>query len=168
MSGSLYATAFIALSVDVSRLQHPPCFYIPKSESAAEALWWRDLFHALADIRGWPSDYIKCMALVESFSLAYEMEEFAFNLRDHLLGLTFGRWDYIASIAHWNMADPGWCIPDRDTLSQSALCIESVSRRLVDVCHRHGLLAIGGVTALFSSRKDAAMKERGLACPPPC
>jgi len=29
-------------------LLHPLCFYIPKSESADEALWWRDLFQMVA------------------------------------------------------------------------------------------------------------------------
>jgi hypothetical protein len=33
-----------------------------------------------------PHDYIKCMALVEAHPFAYQMEEFAYNLREHLLG----------------------------------------------------------------------------------
>ena len=42
---------------------------------------------SLAEARGWPRDYIKCMALVESHPLAFQMEELLYNLRDHILGL---------------------------------------------------------------------------------
>ena len=47
--------------------------------------------------RGWPRGYIKCMALVESHPIAYQMEEFIYHLRDHIVGLNLGRWDYMAS-----------------------------------------------------------------------
>ena len=102
--------------VDPAELKHPLAFYIPKSESAEEALWWRDLFQALAEARGWPRDYIKCMALVESHPLAFQMEEFLYNLRDHILGLNLGRWDYMASLIHFNLDDPEWVLPDRNTI----------------------------------------------------
>ncbi|HVQ37666.1 MAG TPA: hypothetical protein VMS31_09035, partial [Pyrinomonadaceae bacterium] len=65
LSASLFDVALVAYQVDPSRLQHPLSFYIPKSESADEALWWRDLFQAIEVARGWPRGYIKCMALVE-------------------------------------------------------------------------------------------------------
>src|SRR6202041_2613755 len=82
---SLFDVAMIAYQLDVSELKHPLTFYIPKSESADEALWWRDLFQAIARAKGWAPNYIKCMALAESHPLAFEMEEFAYNLRDHIL-----------------------------------------------------------------------------------
>src|SRR6267378_3674630 len=103
MSASLLDVASVFYSVDFERLKHPLAFYIPKSESAAEALWWRDLFETLAETKGLPRDYIKCMALVESHPLAYQLEEFAYNLRDHLVGLNLGRWDYMASLIHFNL-----------------------------------------------------------------
>ncbi len=43
------------------------------------------------------------MALVESHPLAFQMEEFLYNLRDHILGLNLGRWDYMASLIHFNL-----------------------------------------------------------------
>ena len=89
-SASLFDVASIVYRVDPAELKHPLAFYIPKSESAEEALWWRDLFQALAEARGWPRNYIKCMALVESHPLAFQMEEFLYNLRDHIVGLEPG------------------------------------------------------------------------------
>jgi malate synthase len=43
-SASLFDVASIVFRVDPAELKHPLAFYIPKSESADEALWWRDLF----------------------------------------------------------------------------------------------------------------------------
>ena len=43
LPASLFDVAMIAYQVDLAALKHPLCFYIPKSESADEALWWRDL-----------------------------------------------------------------------------------------------------------------------------
>ena len=54
MSASLFDVALIAFQVKPEELQHPLTFYIPKSESADEALWWRDLFRAIARAKGWP------------------------------------------------------------------------------------------------------------------
>lgn len=76
VSASLFDVALLAYQVDPAWLKHPLSFYIPKSESAEEAFWWRDLFQAIARVKGWPTDYIKAMALVESHPLAYQMEEF--------------------------------------------------------------------------------------------
>ena len=95
---SLFDVARVAFRVNPTELKHPLCFYIPKSESAEEALWWRDVFEAISETKGWAPDYIKCMALVESHPLAFQMEEFLYNLRDHILGLNLGRWDYMASL----------------------------------------------------------------------
>src|SRR3984893_15132793 len=86
LPASLFDVAMIAYQVDFSALKHPLCFYIPKSESADEALWWRDLFQMIARTKPLPADSIKCMALVEAHPLAFQMEEFAWNLREHMLG----------------------------------------------------------------------------------
>ena len=109
-------------------MKHPLSFYIPKSESAEEALWWRDLFQAIAEKRGWPREYIKCMALVESHPLAFQMEEFLYNLRDHILGLNLGRWDYMASLIHFNLSDPDWVLPDRNTIPHDVRVLPESAR----------------------------------------
>jgi malate synthase len=162
MSASLFDVALIAFQIDVGRLRHPLAFYIPKSESAEEALWWRDLFEALAAARSWPREFIKCMALVESHPLAYQMEEFLYNLRDHLVGLNLGRWDYMASLIHFNLEDSEWVLPDRNTIPHDVPFFQRLRESIVRVCHRRGALAIGGMTALYPSRTDAELNERAL------
>ena len=163
LPASLFDVALVAYQVNPAELKHSLAFYIPKSESAEEALWWRDLFQAISKARGWPKDAIKCMALVESHPLAYQMEEFAYNLRDHILGLNLGRWDYMASLIHFNLHDPQWVLPDRNTIPHDVAFFQSVRSRMPEICHRHGMLAIGGMTALYPSREDRELNARALA-----
>lgn len=162
VAAALFDVALIAYQVEPEELNHPLAFYIPKSESAEEALWWRDLFRAISAARGWAADYIKCMALVESHPLAYQMEEFVYNLRHHLLGLNLGRWDYMASLIHFNLADPAWVLPDRNTIPHDVPFFQRLRELLVEICHRRGALAIGGMTALYPSRADKELNERAL------
>jgi malate synthase len=162
MSASLFDVALVAYRADVDRLRHPLSFYIPKSESAEEALWWRDLFRAIEDAKGLSRGYIKCMALVESHPIAYQMEEFIYNLRDHIVGLNLGRWDYMASLIHFNIEDPEWILPDRNTIPHNVPFFQNLRELLAETCHKHGVLAIGGMTALYPSRTDSELNERAL------
>ena len=162
-SASLFDLALITAQVNAERLRHPLCFYLPKSESAEEALWWAEVFHALERAKRWPNGTIKCMALVESHPLAYEMEEFLYHLRDHILGLNLGRWDYMASLIHFTLADPAWVLPDRNTIPHDVAFFQRLRHLLADICHRRGALAIGGMTALYPSREDAELNARALA-----
>jgi len=163
MAASLYDVARIVFHIaSQDELKHPLTFYIPKSESAEEALWWRDLFQELARIKGWELDSIKCMALVESHPLAFQLEEFVFNLRDHILALNLGRWDYMASLIHLNFEDPEWVLPDRNTIPHDVAFFQNLRELIPEICHKRGILAIGGMTALYPSREDAELNERAL------
>lgn len=162
-SASLFDLALLTHALDPAKLRHPLAIYIPKSESAEEGAWWRDVFQAIAEARGWPRDYIRCMALVESHPLAYQMEEFLHELREHIVGLNLGRWDYMASLIHWNFANPAWVLPDRNTIPHDVPFFQRLRHLLVDTCHRRGALAIGGMTALYPSRVDAELNARALA-----
>jgi malate synthase len=159
----LFDVALIAYQVDVAALKHPLCFYIPKSESSDEALWWRDLFQMIARAKGLPVDAIKCMALVESHPLAFQMEEFAWDLRDHILGLNLGRWDYMASLIHFNLENPELVLPDRNTIPHNVAFFQNLRTLMPEICHKHGMLAIGGMTALYPNREDPELNARALA-----
>lgn len=162
MSASLFDVALVAFQTDYNRIAHPLSFYIPKSESAAEALWWRALFQAIENAKGLPTGHIKCMALVESHPIAYQIEEFIYNLRDHLVGLNLGRWDYMASLIHFNLQDPEWVLSDRNTIPHDVAFFQNLRELLAGICHKRGILAIGGMTALYPSRTDAELNERAL------
>jgi malate synthase len=162
LPASLFDVAMVAYQLDFSALNHPLCIYIPKSESADEALWWRDLFQMIARLKGLPANSIKCMALVESHPAAFQMEEFAWNLRDHIVGLNLGRWDYMASLIHFNLENPEWVLPDRNTIPHNVAFFQNLRNLIPEICHKHGMLAIGGMTALFPSREDAELNARAL------
>jgi malate synthase len=162
LPASLFDVAMVAYQVDFGALKHPLCFYIPKSESPDEATWWRDLFQMIARMKRLPANAIKCMALVESHPLAYQMEEFARYLRDHILGLNLGRWDYMASLIHFNLENPEWVLPDRNTIPHNVAFFQNLRNLMPEICHKHGILAIGGMTALYPSREDADLNARAL------
>jgi malate synthase len=161
-SASVFDVARIAFKVKRSKLKHNLSFYIPKSESAEEGIFWRDLFQRIEEKLGWEKGYIKCMALVEAHPFAFQLEEFIYNLRDHILGLNLGRWDYMASLIHFNLEDKNWVLPDRNTIPSDVAFFQNLRELQVEICHKHGLLAIGGMTALYPSRVDAELNERAL------
>ena len=163
-SASLFDLALLAYKLDFSIFKNALAIYIPKSETAEEALWWRDVLQAVAKAKGLDDPYaIKCMALVEAHNFAYEIEEFAYNLRDHLFGLNLGRWDYMASLIHYNLEDPNWVLPDRNTIPTDVAFFQNLRERIPEVCHSHGMLAVGGMTALFPDRSNAELNARALA-----
>ncbi len=162
-SASLFDLALLVFRLDFSRLRHPLCIYIPKSESAAEALWWRDVFAELAAYKRQPASAIRCMALCEAHPLAFELEEFAYNLREHLMGLNLGRWDYMASLIHYNLPDPNWVLPDRNTIPHDVAFFQNLRNLIPSIAHKHGMLAIGGMTALFPDRTNPELNARALS-----
>jgi malate synthase len=162
-SAGLFDLALLAYKLDFSKLKHPLAIYIPKSESADEAIWWGDVFKAIAKAKGQPADYIKAMALVESHALAYQLEEFAYNLREHLIGLNLGRWDYMASLIHFNLNDPAWVLPDRNTIPSEVAFFQNLRELIPEIAHKHGFFAIGGMTAIFPSRVDPELNARAMA-----
>jgi malate synthase len=162
LSASVYDAVRIAIGVDRSKLKHNLTFYIPKTESAEEGLFWRDLFQRIEDKLGWERGFIKCFALVEAHPFAFQMEEFLYNLREHILGLNLGRWDYMASLINFNLAGKDWVLPDRNTIPTDVPFFQNLRELLVETCHKHGALAIGGMTALYPNRLDRELNDRAL------
>lgn len=161
-SASLFDLALLAFNLDYEKLRHPLCIYIPKSESAVEALWWKEVFDEIIARKGWKPGSIKAMALIEAHPAAYEMEEFLFNLREYILGLNLGRWDYMASLIHFNLHDPNWVLPDRNTIPSDVAFFQNLRTLMPEICHKHGAMAIGGMTALFPDRADPELNARAL------
>ena len=99
----------------------------------------------------------KIMYLIESLPAAYQVEEIIHAARRHIIGLNLGRWDYMASLIHFKLADPEWILPDRNTIPHDIPFFQNLRLRIVDACHRRGILAIGGMTALFPDRRNAEL-----------
>ncbi len=136
------------------------CFYIPKTESFEEAAWFSDMIAAMETAIGIPVGTTKIMFLIESLPAAHQVEEILFAARRHAIGLNLGRWDYMASILHFKLADPDWILPDRNTIPHDIPFFQNIRKRIVDACHRRGALAIGGMSALFPDRTNAEVNAR--------
>jgi malate synthase len=78
------------------------------------------------------------------------------------VGLNLGRWDYMASLIHFNLENPEWVLPDRNTIPHHVAFFQNLRNLIPEICHKHGMLAIGGMTALFPSREDVELNARAL------
>jgi malate synthase len=132
-------------------------------ESHLEARLWNDVFNFAQDTLGVPRGTVRATMLVETIYAAFEMEEILYELRDHASGLNAGRWDYLFSIIKAFRTRPAFVLPDRAQVTMAVPFMRAYSQRLVQICHRHGAHAIGGMAAFVPSRRDADVNARALA-----
>jgi len=139
-----------------------PYFYLPKLESHLEARLWNDVFNFAQDAVGIPRGTIRATTLVETIYAAFEMEEILYELRDHASGLNAGRWDYLFSLIKVFRARPEFVLPDRAQVTMAVPFMRAYAQRLVQICHRHGAHAIGGMAAFVPSRRDEEVNALAL------
>jgi len=65
-------------------------------------------------------------------------------------------------LIHFNLENPEWVLPDRNTIPHNVAFFQNLRELMPEICHKHGMLAIGGMTALFPSREDAELNGRAL------
>jgi malate synthase len=140
-----------------------PYFYLPKMESHLEARLWNDVFNLAQDMLGIPRGSVRATMLIETIYAAFEMEEMLYELRDHAAGLNAGRWDYLFSMIKAFRTRPEFVLPDRAQVTMAVPFMRAYAQRLVQICHRHGAHAIGGMAAFVPSRKDADVNARAMA-----
>jgi malate synthase len=140
-----------------------PYFYLPKMESRHEARLWNDVFNFAQDELRIPRGTIRATTLIETIYAAFEMEAILYELRDHAAGLNAGRWDYLFSLIKAFRTRSDFVLPDRAQVTMAVPFMRAYAQKLVQVCHRHGAHAIGGMAAFVPSRKDADVNARALA-----
>ncbi len=101
--------------------------------------------------------------LIETIWAAFEMDEILYELRDHIVALNCGRWDYIFSFikTYRNHADR--IIPDRHSVGMDRHFLDSYSKLLCETCHKRGALAMGGMAAFIPIKNDPAKNEEVFA-----
>jgi malate synthase len=140
-----------------------PYFYLPKLESHEEARLWNDVFNFSQDKLGIPRGTIKVTVLIETILAAFEMDEILYELRDHIVALNAGRWDYIFSIIKKFSKRPDFLFPDRAQITMTVPFMRAYTELLVKTCHRRGAHAMGGMAAFIPSRKDVQVNETALS-----
>ncbi|WP_312546390.1 malate synthase A [Pantoea eucalypti] len=129
-----------------------PYFYLPKTESWQEIAWWREIFSFSEDQFDLPRGTIKATVLIETLPAVFQMDEILWNLRDHIVGLNCGRWDYIFSYIKTLKQHADRVLPDRQSVTMSQPFLDAYSRLLIKTCHRRGAFAMGGMSALIPAK----------------
>ncbi len=140
-----------------------PYFYLPKLESHLEARLWNDVFVRAQEALGLPVGTIKATVLIETIPAAFEMDEILFELKDHIVGLNCGRWDYIFSFIKRLGRNPAFLTPDRSAMVMGKAFLGAYSLKLIQTCHRRGAFAMGGMAAQIPVRGDDAANQAAFA-----
>ncbi|MCW8332319.1 malate synthase A [Vibrio paucivorans] len=138
-----------------------PYFYVPKLQSHHEAKWWSDVFHFTEEYFGLDTGTIKATVLIETLPAVFEMNEILFALKEHIVGLNCGRWDYIFSYIKTLKSHPERVLPDRQAVTMEKPFLNAYSRLLVRTCHQRGAFAMGGMAA-FIPAKDPQVNQQVL------
>ncbi len=140
-----------------------PYFYLPKLESHLEARLWNDVFVRAQEALGLPVGTIKATVLIETIPAAFEMDEILFELKDHIVGLNCGRWDYIFSFIKRLGRNPAFLTPDRSAMVMGKAFLGAYSLKLIQTCHRRGAFAMGGMAAQIPVKGDDAANQAAFA-----
>ncbi len=122
-----------------------PYLYLPKLESHLEARLWNDVFLRAEELLGLPRG------------------EILYELREHIVGLNAGRWDYMFSIIKKFRDRKEFVLPDRAQVTMPVPFMRAYTELLVRTCHRRRAHAIGGMAAFIPSRKDPKVNEIAIA-----
>jgi malate synthase len=95
-------------------------FYIPKLQSAKEALIVEKLLARLESMIGVPAGTLKIKMLYEEGIAGLQLPAIAWVLRRRLLGTNVGRWDYLGSLIEMWKDDPQGVFPDPQTIGMAA------------------------------------------------
>jgi len=139
-----------------------PYFYLPKLESRHEAALWSDVFAYSEERLGLTRGTIKATVLIETLPAAFEMEEILHALKDNIVGLNCGRWDYIFSYIKRLGNSPDRLTPDRSAMTMDRAFLAAYSLRLIATCHRRGAFAMGGMSAFIPVKGDEAANAAAL------
>lgn len=122
-------------------------FYVPKLESHLEARLWNEAFNFAEDYLKLPRSTLRCTVLIETITAAFEMDEILYELREHIVALNAGRWDYIFSFIKRFKNHKDKVLPDRAEVTMTTHFLRSYSQLLIQTCHKRGAHAMGGMAA---------------------
>ena len=139
-----------------------PYFYLPKLQSMEEAALWEQVFAAIEIELGLPHGQIKVTVLIETLPAAFEMDEILYALKDRIVGLNCGRWDYIFSYIKTFRRHSDKVLPERGQVTMAQPFLRAYSELLIQTCHRRGAHAMGGMAAQIPISSDAEANAAAL------
>lgn len=136
-----------------------PFYYLPKLENYQEARLWNDVFNFAQAALGIPHGTIKATVLIETLPAAFQMDEILYVMRNHIVGLNCGRWDYIFSYIKTLRNHPEYVLPDRAQVGMDRAFLKAYSLKLIQTCHRRRAHAMGGMAAQIPVKGDEAANK---------
>jgi malate synthase len=140
-----------------------PYFYLPKLENHLEARLWARVIAFSEEALGLPRGTVKVTVLIETITAAFEIDEILHELREWIVGLNCGRWDYIFSFIKKFSRRADFVLPDRSSVTMTTHFLRSYSLLVIQRCHRRGAFAMGGMAAQIPIKGDPEANERALA-----
>ena len=140
-----------------------PYFYLPKLQSMEEAALWETALSHIEGMLGLPQGQIKVTVLIETLPAVFEMDEILHALRERIVGLNCGRWDYIFSYLKTFRRHADRVLPERGQVTMTQPFLKAYSELLIQTCHRRGAHAMGGMAAQIPIGNDAAANEQAMA-----
>jgi len=154
---------FFHNAAELLRRGSGPYFYLPKLEGHREARLWAEVIEHCERTLGLPRGTVKVTVLIETITAAFEMDEILWELRDWIVGLNCGRWDYIFSFIKKFSRRADFVLPDRGSVTMMSHFLRSYSQLVIRTCHRRGAFAMGGMAAQIPIKGDAQANEQALA-----
>ncbi len=131
-----------------------PYFYLPKTQSRqGSGSVERSLQLCRRSLFNLPRGTIKATLLIETLPAVFQMDEILHALRDHIVGLNCGRWDYIFSYIKTLKNYPDRVLPDRQAVTMDKPFLNAYSRLLIKTCHKRGAFAMGGMASVYSEQR---------------
>jgi len=149
-------------AAELTRRGTGPYFYLPKLEGHLEARLWNRVFEHAEHALGIPAGTIKATVLIETILAAFEMDEILWELKDYIVGLNCGRWDYIFSFIKKFSHRPDFVLPDRAQVTMTTHFLRSYSLLVIKTCHRRGAFAMGGMAAQIPIKGDDVANEEAI------
>jgi malate synthase len=140
-----------------------PYFYLPKLETNLEARLWNEVFIFAQNALGIARGTVKATALIETLPAAFEMHEILWELRDHIVGLNAGRWDYIFSFIKKLRRNPKFVLPDRSQVVMGKAFLHAYALLLIKTCHHRGAFAMGGMAAQIPIKNNHTANQAAFA-----
>lgn len=140
-----------------------PYFYLPKLEHYKEARWWNEVFVFAQNYLQIPQGTIKATVLIETITASFQLDEILFELKEHSKGLNCGRWDYIFSYIKKFRNIPKFLVPDRDQVTMTSPFMAAYSKRVIEICHKRGVFAMGGMAAQIPVKNNEEENEKAFA-----
>ena len=141
-----------------------PYFYLPKLEHYLECRLLNDVISFCEKKLDLEIGTVKVTVLIETINAVFQMDEFLWELKDHIVGLNAGRWDYLFSYQKVYRNTKKVILPDRSKVNMFVPFMSNYNKLLVDTCHKRGAFGMGGMSAqVIAKANPKEINEKALA-----